>query len=172
MSLVLTCTTPSGKFEILNLANYADSSELAAELYQSSMDTGELLYPTTFVMGDPDVADAHGAQGMGIEQVWAIHELYEEHGEAFAVFLTLGVHNESDPDGWESDFTDSYWGEYISKHEFAREEFESIHPDEYQTLVNAGLEGCIDWDLYWESTLRHGYNDVTGIGTVYFFRQV
>lgn len=171
MSLVLTCTTASGRFEILNLANYSDSGELAAELYQSSMDAGELFYPATFVLGDPDVADAHGAQGMGIDQVWAVHEVYEEHGEAFAVFLTLGIHDAGDPDSWESEFTDLYSGEYASKAEFSENHFRDINHEAAKVMDDAGLDGCVDWDLYWESQLTHDYNDVPGVDATYFFRQ-
>lgn len=171
MSLILTCKTASGKTQVVDLSDFYESGEMAAELYQSSLDMGELFYPDTFVLGDPENEHIHSAQGMGFEQVWAIHELYEEHGEAFALFLGMDTHDAGDPDSWESDFSEHYVGEAATTAEFAEEWFRELNHDAAKVMDDAGLNGCIDWDTYWESMARFDFDDVPGTGTTYFFRQ-
>lgn len=166
MSILLTVKSASGTVEVIDTGDFADQDEMGSHLYTLGLDSGEMYVPFSFRFEGRDENESHNAEGMGVSQVWEISEWAENNGEPFAVFLTLGVHDKSDPDSWEDDFLNVYQGEFSSRGDFAKDFYSNMHWDAYKALEDTPLFGCMDWEAYWEADLRHDYVEEGG----FYFR--
>ncbi len=155
----------------LDLSDYSDAGEFANELYTRSRDYGLIMIPVSAHVdgNDSPVAVATAT----IEEIWALHESSEEHGEAFGKWLSAQGEPSSDMTEWGSNFEECYQGEHTSLEDWAREFMEDCWGDLYLELDNSNMLRYFDFESWAESDLGHDYTWVTdGFGSVFVFRDM
>lgn len=162
-------TVPTNPLMVeVDLSEYSDAGEFATYLYTRSRDFGLVFIPVTAqVEGyESTVAVATAT----LEEIWALHEATEEHGEAFGKFLSACGEPSSDMSEWGSDFLDSYQGEHSSVSDWAQEHMENYHSELYSAMDELHLVSHFDFADWADSDLRNDYSWTTdGYGSVFVF---
>lgn len=133
--------------------DFEGAEDFGYGLYKLTVETGLIMVPVAMAI---EGAEAEfNVSGWTLEQIFRVVEWSASHGEAFGIFLELGMHTESDPDLWEDEFTESYQGGWDSEAEWL-ENF----MDELGEAPNPNL--VVDWEATW----RYG-----GYSSEYSFEQ-
>lgn len=152
----------------VDLSDFSNAGEFGTYLYTRSRDFGLVFIPVTAqVEGyESTVAVATAT----IEEIWALHEHTEEHGEAFGKWLSACGEPGSDMTDWGSDFLDSYQGEHSSLSDWAQEHMENYHSELYSAMDELNLLSHFDFADWADSDLTHDFNWTTdGCGSVFVF---
>lgn len=155
----------------VDLSEVLGADEFGTYLYTRSRDFGLVFVPVTAeVEGyESTVAIATAT----IEEIWALHEATQEHGEAFGKWLSESGEPGCDMSEWGSTFSECYEGEYTSLSDWAQEFMENFHEDLFSELHNKGLLSFFDFDGWAESELSHDFDWVNdGYGSVFVFRRI
>jgi hypothetical protein len=121
-------------------------------------------------VADRDVEDAEYDALSGTEQEMydAIHDKFGskwDHEQIMDFMSELDDYGIDTPERlddayeWETD-------EYRAEEKFAQYFIEELYCESYPSI----LEGCIDWETLWRSTLSYDYSTIEFDGTTFFFR--
>lgn len=140
--------------------DFEGAEDFGYGLYKLTVETGLIMVPVAMAI---EGAEAEfDVSGWTIEQIFQVVEWSASHGEAFGIFLELGMHTESDPDLWEDEFTESYEGEWESEGAWLENRL-----DEVGEAPNPYL--AVDWE---ESFRYGGFNTEYTFEKGYMFRTV
>lgn len=155
----------------VDLSDFSDAGEFGTYLYARSRDFGLVFIPVTaHIEGyESTVAVATAT----VEEIWALHEYTEEHGEAFGKWLSACGEPGSDMTDWGSDFSECYEGEHSSLSDWAQEHMENYHSELFQGLDEVHMVRYFDFDSWAQSELTHDFNWTSDtFGSVFVFRSV
>ena len=162
-------TVPTNLLAVaVDLSEYSNADEFGTYLYTRSRDFGLIFIPTAAkVEGyESTVAVATAT----IEEIWALHEATEEHGEAFGKWLSVCGEPGSDMTEWGSDFSESYQGEHALLSDWAQEHMENYHSELYSAMDELHLVSHFDFADWADSDLSNDYSWTTdGYGPVFVF---
>lgn len=155
----------------VDLSEYSDAGEFAAYLYNRSRDFGLIFIPVmAHVEGYESTVAVASAT---IEEIWALHEHTEEHGEAFGKWLSASGEPSTDMTDWGSDFSECYDGEHSSLSDWAQEHMETFHQELFSELEERHMVRYFDFDSWAEDELTHDFNWTSdSYGSVFVFRNV
>lgn len=140
--------------------DFEGAEDFGYGLYKLTVETGLIMVPVAMAI---EGAEAEfNVSGWTLEQIFQVVEWSASHGEAFGIFLELGMHTESDPDLWEDEFTESYEGEWESEGAWLENRL-----DEVGETPNPYL--AVDWE---ESFRYGGFNTEYTFEKGYMFRTV
>lgn len=155
----------------VDLSDYSDAGELATYLYDRCRDFGLIFIPVTAHIEGSDATVAVATATL--EEIWALHEHTENHGEAFGKWLSAQGEPGSDMSDWGSDFEESYQGEHSSLSDWAREHMEEFYPELFQALDENHMVRYFDFESWAESELGHDFTWSTdSLGSVFVFRNI
>src|SRR5687767_7661003 len=101
----------------VDLSDYSDAGEFASYLYTRSRDFGLIFIPASANI--EGLSNPLPVATASVDEVWALHEHTEEHGEAFGMWLDVQGEPGSDISDWGSDFQEAFHGEHSSLEEWA-----------------------------------------------------
>jgi antirestriction protein len=153
----------------IDLSDFSDAAEFAQELYNRSRDYGLVMIPAkAHIEGYESTLDVATAT---IEEIWALHEASEEHGEPFGKWLSVQGEPGSDMTDWGSDFQEVYQGEHSSRAAWAEDLMSELYHETYSLLEELNMLSYFDFEAWADSELGHDYSwteDYTG--SVFVFR--
>lgn len=97
-----------------------------------------------------------------LAQVAELAEAVEEHGDAFAAYLSLGRYDADQLEDALQDFEDCYAGEYDSLRDYAEESAYEIGLGGEEGSVIESLASYIDWDRVARDYGFEGYTEADG----------
>lgn len=140
------------------------------DFYTELLKAKEVLDPNYVSKRDAEDAEYEAMSGVEQEMYDAVHEKlgekwdHEEITDFMKELDDLGIETPEQLDDSYEYTTDSYKPEEEFAEYFVTEVYCTSFPDI--------IEGCIDWQAVWNSSLRYDYNTINFGGDTYFFRNI